>query len=272
MSATPETLCIPTHVAHAGFDDHSFRGYRLFADLLGKTPTSAMIVLAITGRLLDAEECSLIDDLFVVSTVADPRIWPLKITRLVGAYGRLVPAFAAGHLSIDDAGIGPSTIGSFSRQLREIFDRVKGRVDDHAAIAGVVRELLAGDGRLTGFGVAFRSPDERVVAITGMLEARGRASGPYWQLVSSIASVVRAERRIEPNMAAAAAAALLDLGFEPEVIGPLAIAMFSVPFVANATEAAAEPAASLRVLPVDRVEYVGRAARESPRAAAATER
>ncbi len=60
------------------------------------------------------------------------------------------------------------------------------------------------------------------------------------------------------------AAALLDLGFDAGVISTLMMAFMQFNFLANAVEAATEPAPVLRILPIDRVQYIGRPARASP--------
>lgn len=259
---------ISTAVAHAFWDEHAFRGYALFADLMGRVPTSGLLVLALTGKRLNDEECAFVDEIVATFTFADPRIWPLKISRIVGAYGRFIPALAVGYLSIEGASIGPGVCTAASRLLSEVFEGVQGRVDDADSVARMARETLARTPRLAGFGVAFRPTDERVAALRRCVQARGRERGPYWRLFEALVPLVRQERRLEPNIGAAAAAALLDMGFEGAVLGALA-ETFSLPtFLANSIEAATEPAAVLRALPLDRVEFVGRAARESPRAIA----
>jgi Citrate synthase, C-terminal domain len=268
MNTEEETLLIPTGVAHAYSHDHGFRGHRVFADLLGDMSLSGMLVLSLSGRRLSRKECEFIDELAVITTMADPRIWPLKISRIIGAYGRFVPAVAAGFLSIDGADVGPWVCERISGLLRDLFERVEGRVDDLDAIGEWLRESLAVAPRLMGFGVPFRSPDERVKALDERVRTHGREHGPYWRLFESLADVVRRERKIEPNIDMALTAALLDLGIDPGVIAPLTTMLFQMTFVANAMEAALQPAPALRALPIGRVDYVGRPARESPRALA----
>ncbi len=229
---------------------------------------SGLLVLAISGKRLSDEECAFVDEIIATFTFADPRIWPLKISRLVSSYGRFIPGLAAGYLSIDGASIGPGVCDAASRLLREVFDGVDGRVEDADSVARAARETVARTPRLAGFGVAFRPTDERVVALRRCVLARGRDRGPYWRVFEALVTAVRQERRLEPNIGAASAAALLDMGFEGDVLGALA-ETFSLPtFLANAIEAATEPAAMLRALPVERVDYVGVAPRESPRALA----
>jgi len=266
MSTKGEGEIISTKVAYAYWDEHAFCGYRLFADLLGHISAPGLLLLSLTGRRPSAEECALVDDIITIVTMADPRIWPLKICRIIGAYGRFLPAFAAGYLSVDGADIGPSVCGPLAERLRELYEGVGGRVDDVSAVEDCVRKLLATTPRLPGFGVPFRSPDERLVALRGRVKAHGRHERPFWRLLECMTAVIRREKNVEPNVGAGLVAVLLDLGFEPNKITPLVAMFMQMTFIANAMEGAAEPAASLRALPLDRIDYVGREGRESPRA------
>ncbi len=261
---------IATRVARAYWDEHGFCGHRVYADLLGRTSTSGLIVLALTGKRLSDEECAFVDEIFVAVTFADPRIWPLKAARIVGAYGRFVPAFAAGYLAndIDGVGIGPGVCTAVSRQLIELRQSVHDRVDDADAVDEALRRQWTPESRWPGFGVAFRAEDERALALRRCVLARGRNTGMYWRLFESMVPIVRRERKLEPNICSPLAAILLDMGFDPGTVGALAMISFIGTFLANAKEGAAEPAACLRELPVGSVEYVGRPARESPRAMA----
>jgi len=76
---------------------------------------------------------------------------------------------------------------------------------------------------------------------------------------------VREQRKVEPNMGIAIAAAFLDLGMTPHQVGSLTSALMQHMFLAHAIEGSAQ-GASLRELPAGYVEFDGRAPRSSPRA------
>jgi hypothetical protein len=269
--APPE---IRTRAARALWDEHLFRGHRVYADLLGRTSTTGLVALALTGERLSADDCAFVDEIFTAVAFADPRVWPLKISRIVASYGRFVPALVAGYLSIDIDGecIGPGVCTMVSEQLREIFERVRGRVDDPDAVGEAVRERLARGAKIQGFGVPLRPHDERVAALRRCLVARGRDRGPYWRLFESMVPVLRREKKLEPNIGAALTAVLLDLGLDGQALRAVAMMSALSTFLANAVEGASEPAACLRVLPGDCIEYAGAPPRESPRARARRER
>ena len=78
---------IVTRVAHTGADELRFHGRKVFAELLGHTSVGQMLVLGISGKLLDADAIAIVDDIVTVMSSADPRMWPFKVTWLGSAYG-----------------------------------------------------------------------------------------------------------------------------------------------------------------------------------------
>ncbi len=262
---------ISTRVARAGFGEHEFCGQHVFTQLAGNTSTAGMLGLALTGRRLSAADCALLDDLVACGAMADPRIWPLKITRILGAYGRLIPAFAGGYLAMEEAAVGAATVEKAAAQLVELRHAVDGRVDDLDAVAAALRALLSRTPQLSGFGVPFRPRDERLEALRRCVHAHRRQLRAHWTLLESLISVLRRGglKKLEPNVGLAIAAIGLDLGFEGQALSALAAVVVEPCFYANAREAVREPAALLRDLPRSAIAYVGRAPRESPRAHAA---
>ena len=258
---------IVTHVARARWEDHRFRGWGALHELAGQESYLGITALAATGRRFDAEDRGMLDDLAVIlSGAADPRIWPLKITRLVGSYGGTIAGFVAGQLCTECDAIGPWVTGPAGRMLMAISEATKTSTGED--FAGIVRGVLKDFRRLPGFGVAFRPQDERLLALRRRLEARGRTARPWWTLLERVAEVVRADRGIEPNVAAACAAMLLDMGMTPREAQLVTNFANQNTFIANAIEAADQSSATLRTLPESCVRYTGREPRETPRATA----
>lgn len=256
---------IPTRVAHWGWHEHQFHGHPVFAEFMGVPSFMRMTVLAALGRDVSAEGMQVIEDAASAMTLSDPRIWPLKLSRLVASFGQSIPGFAAGMLTMQSAAIGPFTCKHTAERLVE-FHRVW--VDserDPVAVEQAVLKHLAEPSRLSGFGIPFREVDERFVAFSRSIVQRGRDVLPYWQLMGLVAAQVRAARGLGPNLAMAIAAAFLDLGLSPEPIGHLTTAISQHMFFANAVEGAEQRAPLLRELPLTQIEYVGPEARESPR-------
>lgn len=255
---------IPTRLAHAEHSDNWFRGYSVSHELAGVETWLGIVALGITGRRLDPDERGLLDDLGVALTVADPRIWPLKLTRLVSAYGSTLTGLAAGALSLDDALIGHWTTGAAARFLRQVRSATLGP-NDGPAIEAACRARLASPERLIGFGVPFRPIDERVVLLTRSIVARGRDQLEYWKLFQAVADAVFKLKGLRPNMTMAAAAACLDLGFDDRQTATIISLLGMSDFLANAAESAAEPAPALKALPHASIRYVGPPPRDSGR-------
>jgi Citrate synthase, C-terminal domain len=258
---------VVTHVGHAVFGENKFRGYGINADLAGHDGWASAFSLAIGGPRLDRADSDVVEDMCVCCLAADPRIWPLKITRLVASYGAVMPAFAAGHLCLEGALVGPDGVGRAAATLAHWYDQLGDDAEDMEAVRRHVDAMLA-QGRVAGFGVVFRGRDERVEAITECVEKRGRESGRHWRLAVAIDRVMVERGKVQLNGAMASAAVLLDLGFSAPQIRLLMATYLDICFYANAMEGAEQKSAVLRALPREAVEYVGRAERLSPRAAA----
>jgi len=254
-----------TRTAHWGWDEHRYFGHRVFEQLAGHESFTGLTVLSVLGRRLSSDECAIVDDAASTLTLADPRIWPLKLTRLIAAYGSTLPAAAAGLLSEEDARIGPWAMAK-SAEMLLAFDAVIGsRVDEPETVRAIVQRYLGEHGFAWGFGTPFRGKDERLVAFRRCIRQRGRQELRFWRLMNAVSAAVAEQRAVEPNMGIATAAAFLDLGMTPHQVGSLTSALMQHMFLAHAVEGAKQ-GASLRELPAGYVEFDGHAPRSSPRA------
>jgi len=264
-------LTQPTRTAHWGWHEHRYFGHRVFQQLTGHETLTGLTVLSVLGRRLPSDACAVVDDIACTVTMADPRIWPLKLTRLVAAYGSALPAAAAGLVSTEDARIG-AWAATRSAETLLAFDAALGaRSDEPEFVRTVVKAYLAEHRFVWGFGTPFRDRDERLVAFRKCIQHRRRASLHYWSLMNAVSEVVIDLRGAQPNMGIAIAAALLDLGLTTHQVGCLASALMQHMFLAQAVEGAAQGAA-LRELAPGYVEFVGHAPRSSPRAEKSAEK
>jgi hypothetical protein len=259
-------LALPTTSAHWGWDDHCYFGQRVFEELAGRESLTSLTALSVLGRRLSAEQCAVLDDAAVCLTLADPRIWPLKLTRVIAAHGGMTAAAAAGLLIQDGARIGPWTGAKAAELLVELHLELVGTGFHAEAVDAVVRAYLDKHHFVWGFGTPFRKRDERLVAFEACLERRGRRLLPFMRTLDAIAAVVTRVRQTEPNMGMAIAAAFLDLGVNVHEVGPLSAALMQHMFFAHAVEGARQAPEVLQCLPDRCIDYTGREARESPRA------
>jgi hypothetical protein len=258
---------ITTRVAHAGHQDHRFFSWDVFGELTGHTSMSGLMAMAVSGRRLEPDEAAALDDIATLWTVADPRIWPLKVGRLSAAFGGSLEGLAASVLCLDCRYVGGlHTTPAAARMLLGLAEELGPRLGDAAQVEAAVDRLLRQHKHLPGFGVPFRNQDERLPPLARSLRRRGRHTLPFWCLQQELARVVVARKGLQPNLALGFVAACLDLGFDPEQIGALSIVIGLHTQVANAHEEAALASPALQALPPQWVHYVGVGPRRSPRA------
>jgi hypothetical protein len=257
---------ISTRVAHAGWNEHRFFGFSVFDEIAGVESSAGLAALSVTGRRLSAEKSRVLDDIAGVLTVADPRIFPLKVTRILSSYGSAIPAFVAGFVYFGESFLGPRAAANAAEMLVGLRRNLKNRRFPGEGRKRALEEALAGYIRIPGFGIPFRSRDERVLALERLIARRRRNELVFWRLQELVVGIVRKQRNLEPNVSLLVAAASLDLGLAPEDIVPLYAVLNANAFVANAVEGARDPQPCLRSLPVSRVEYSGSPPRQTPRA------
>jgi hypothetical protein len=252
---------IVTRVGMAGWGDNRFRGRSVRDQLLGSTSLSQLLALAI-GVELSCEEAEFLDEIAVAVTLADPHIWPVKLTRVVGAYGGSpMPGMVAGVLATDGVGLGPGSVRPAATWLSGLAagDRRPGSVTEE------VRARLDRSERLPGFGVPARPVDERVEMIAACVQARGRGHLRHWATWQEVVTETR-RRKLEPNIASGFSAAALDLGFKTDHVVVVAHLSAMACFLSNAVEGAAEPSELLQSVPRALLDYRGPARRRSSRA------
>lgn len=255
-----------TRCAHWGWTEHRYFGRAVFGELLGRETVTSLTVLSVLGRPLPEDCLGLIDDMAVSLTLADPRIWPLKLTRLLASYGGAVAALGGGLSLQEGARLGPWTGQEAAGLLVDFKARLAGQHESPERVREHVLGYLKTHRFVWGFGTPFRDHDERLVAFRQRIELRGRHTSTYWRLFDAISAVMIEARGVQPNMGMGVAAACLDMGIGVTEVGPLATALMQHMFLANAMEQAGQPSSALRKLPDTHVKYVGQAPRQSARA------
>jgi hypothetical protein len=259
---TPPVL--NTRVAHCGYGDTQFRGYSVRRDLVGKSGYWNSISLALDGPRLSDDQEAILDGLAVASLNADPRVWPLRLARLLASYGSVSIGVAGSIIAMEGAVVAGPAIGQAAHLLVELEN-----FTEHDALEAEVSRRLEAGQRLMGYGVPNRDRDERVLALMPLVDKYELAAGHFWKLAHAIEVVAVAKKpSLKLNVGAASSAIYLDLGFRPEQIGMLATLMLLNNIVANAYEGAVQAEPMLLELPREFVTYQGPASRLSPRAMA----
>lgn len=259
---------IKTRVGRSLIGDYDHFGLRVFRDLAGSTSYLGLVAFSITGRRISKEDELVLDDLAVASHVPEPRVWPIKLSRLGASYRRAMPGLLCGSVALDCDLVGGRVAKDAADLLVDLQAQAATQPVDDAALAAFIEPRK----RLIGFGVPLRDVDERVVAFRRCLRERGRDQGRHWVLGERLWRVVKEQRGVEVNIIGATAAICLDLGFRPDEIAPLAAVLLQPTLLANAVAGAVESPELLARLPDESVRYVGPQPRESPRCIAARQR
>lgn len=262
---TQRLPAIRTRVGRAEDGDNRFRGHSVDRDLAGQRTLVQTLVLALTGRTIDADAAAVIDDLAASILAADPRIWPLRVARLGATYGSTLAGAAAALLAQESTSVGGGSSAAVAQYFSRTAAELGSNVDDDDALAALVARDFGAGQKFVGYGVPFRDVDERVTTAERCLVARGHAGGTHWRLARRIEAALVRHRPAPLNAAGAMAAALLDLGFSAAEI-PVVVIFLSTPSLyANAVEGAEQKAGILQRLPDECVEYKGPPPRRSPR-------
>lgn len=266
---------IATHVAHAGYDEHIFMGQQVFAELLEKADLNRLINLAVVGPDLDATQLDMLSRVSVILTVADPRIWPLKVTRLAASYGNGLAGMGGAMLVMDNLF---ASTWHICRQVAEQLVALKtelekdqrsiNKIDDSELFARInssVSQSINKGNLILGFGVPARAQDERTAVLKQQVEQQAMHKNQHWRLFLALEQSVRQTLNLPANIATAWSALALDLGFLPNQIGPLSIGLGVHVFLANAVEAQNQQEPRMQHLGLENIDYQGPLPRQSPR-------
>lgn len=257
-------LSVQTRLARAGDGAIWFRNLELTRDLISENFWS-LVSLSIGHVRLDDMECEIVGACVNLCGVGDPRIWPLKVARLVGSYGHTFAAIAAANSMLDHVPIGAWGTRMAAEFLQEIVQTSDGPDDD----ANIAVDVVGRRKFIPGFGVAGRESDERLDQFAPWYDEKVVDKGRHWKLFQVVAEQLERDRGLKANIGGAFAASCLDIGFSAAQVGMLAGYAANWAVFANAWEANRESPEVLRKLPDEYVEYVGPAPRLSPRARAA---
>ncbi|MDB4945984.1 MAG: hypothetical protein JWP97_5518 [Labilithrix sp.] len=252
---------IRTRTGWADFGEYETFGRRLHRDLAGRLSLAGLLVFSVTGRVLAEEDVAVLDDLALAAHVPEPRVWPMKLARLVGSGGRAMTGYLAAGVVLDGDYIGIDAVRGAAQSLLALAEQLASAPDRAAAIGAFV----AGHGRLAVAQVQQRPRDERVVALADALARRGLAGRRWWSLFVELWSSIEASHGVRPGIFQAAAAALLDASLSPDEAASVSGFLLQPQFLMHAHDGAAQRSDTLRRMPDEAISYVGPPPRRTPR-------
>jgi hypothetical protein len=230
LTYEPELACMRLEEG-----DHEIRGRRLFGELLGRKSFFQVAALEIAGLELSDSDAELLEDAGVVTQIADPRVWPLGITRRAAAHGgSFGRALVAGVASFCTPKLAVQPVAGFITFL----DSVSAATVDGKALEDFVDQALATGERIPGVGRPTLRGDERVKPQLDLMRRFGRDQGPSVVMARDIDAVVERKKGLKVNSAGYQAALLRDLGFSPNAAAAFCVLYFVVPVLAHAVHPA----------------------------------
>ncbi len=257
-----------TSIFKAGYDDHLFMGKRLYADLMDKTGYFDLLARALRGSPLVGDEEELLNALAVIMAVGDPRIWPLKLIRVLSCYDSYATGMSGAFLMQRRAYIGADVVERLGVQMLELMRETDfGR--DAPGVSERVTKLYR-EKELLGYGVPFRPSDERIDQLDALVRKMGRDRGQYWCGYKRIADFVETRFALPANITIGYTAVMLDMGFPANSLGPLLHTLLVPPLLLNAVEESLHGDHFYQRLPAEMfiVQSAGDALQPSPRRAA----
>lgn len=218
-------------------DDHELRGHLLFGELLGRKSFIQVAALAIAGVELSDTDAQLLDHEGVLTQLADPRIWPLTVTRRIASTGgSLAECVAAGLATLCTEQMTVLPVAGFMRYLGTV-DALVGR---GLTVDQAVTQTLAQGTRIPGAGRPVLRTDERVPQKLLLAQRHGRADGHSMHLAAEIDRLLFEKKGLRINSAGYQGALLRDLGFEPDAAAAFCLLYFLVPLLTHASAGIAQ--------------------------------
>lgn len=221
----------PTARMRLDVRDHELRGRLVFAELAGKKSFIQVAALAIAGVDLSGSDAELLDEVGVIAQLADPRIWPLAVSRRIAANGGAgSDAFIAGLATLMTAQMTGMPAGGFVRFL----DRVERLVADGRTVESVIDEILERRERVPGVGrPVLYGIDERVPPMLDAIRRHQREDGPSVRLARELGAVLERRKGLLVNSAGTYGALVRDLGFSAGAAQTFAWLYFAVPLLTH---------------------------------------
>jgi len=257
---------IQTRVAQMGAQDHLFSGYQIFNELLGNESIVGLFALSVGLPKLNQEDITMLNDLSTVNMLCDPRIWPVKLSRLVASYGSALHGFCAGNLMHDNTFIGAGPCQRGAELFVELMSAIGGpeHIENTKQVEAQIKIIVSRE-RWPGFGVPFRVTDERMDALKKHLSDKVQSTKPFWNLLLRTEEYLLRTQRCGVNILGGICAVMLDMGFTPEQSAWMLVLIIQGNFSGAAFEGAQQKAESLQNLPLDFISYEGPLPRKSPR-------
>ena len=239
-------------------------GHDMMNELVGNISYMQMVILNVTGEIVEKRLADWIEALFIGLSCPDQRLWCNHVGALSGAMNTTsVSATVAGILTSDSKIYGPTTLLSGmdfiqqavteyeqGRTIEEIVESRHYKGQDKPTLMGYSRPLANGD--------------ERIAAMDRVSEQLGYQRGSHVQLAYRIEAYMVEHYSERMNINGLCSAFLSDEGITPEHGCAIISCMVSSGVTASYLETIDKPATSFLPMRCEDIAYTGPELREVP--------
>ena len=240
-----------------GGQDVVCHGHLMMKDLLGNISYMQMIVLNITGRLIDEKVAKWLEGNFIGVSYPDARIWCNTIGSLAGSTKTsVVSATVAGTLGADSRGYGGSQTSVAGMQfIQHALTKAKSGETIKQIIAGAKHKN--GKPVITGYARPVARTDERLAPHERMTKKLGFKQGEHLKLAWKINDYLENEFSLAMNVAGYSCAFLSDQGFSPQEIYQIKALMVASGVTACYVDYLNQPSNSFLPQKCEDIQYTG---------------
>lgn len=239
-------------------------GYDMMADLVGKVSSCQVLLLNITGRLVERKVADWLEAYFICNSYPDARIWCNQIGSLGGALrSSPVASTCAGVLASDSRMYGPgSALAGIELSRNAVEKKRKGLTAEE--IVESYQRTPQSPPVIVGFSRPVAQSDERIEAMERVTEQLGFARGEHLSLAYEIQDIMQQKTNEGMNLLGYSAAFLCDQKFTPQELYRIVSIAVHSGVLACFAEAADKPPESFFPLHCDDIDYQGSSPRAVP--------
>ncbi|MBU0730703.1 MAG: hypothetical protein KKE17_02240 [Proteobacteria bacterium] len=240
------------------------QGYSMMEDLVGKVSFFQVLVLNITGRMIDRKFAEWIDNIYICMSWPDSRIWCNQVSTLAGTMRTTpVAAVCAGILAADSPMYGSAPVLAGSQFIREaLIKKQKGMTAEE--IVKEQQRRPSSPPVITGYARPVAKGDERVIAMKMVTEKLGFEIGDHLKLGFEIERVLESQFDETMNICGYVSAFFADQGFSPHECYQVFTAVVYGGTHACYAEALEQPPGSFFPLRCEDIDYQGKPPRPVP--------
>ncbi|MFK5986987.1 MAG: citrate/2-methylcitrate synthase [Pseudomonadota bacterium] len=247
-----------------GGKDVVSHGYSLMNELLGKKSYMQMIVLNITGRLIDTKLSQWLEGNFIGMSYPDSRIWCNQIGALAGtSQTTVVAATVAGILAADSKAYGGSKTSLIGMTF---IQKALKEYNHNKSIKKIVSQARFKNQKpvIVGYARPVAKDDERIKPHEKMTLKLGFTIGKHLSLAYKLNKYLEKKYSLKMNIGGYTCAFLSDQGFTPEEVYQIKALTVSSGVTACYIDSKSQPPDSFLPLRCDDILYSGKALRALP--------